>query len=211
MYRVIVSAKDYTLPWEEKEQWLRDNLGYSVDKARDTVYALEGYTDRGYHDIHMQNFEGYHGDATRKDAEDIDDLLHHPKMKKYHGTCYRGLKWSQFKFEELEDLLNSGIWKEPGITSFSVDESDASKFAVRNSLYDAIHITLRNSKSGCEIGFLSAGGGEGEVLFPSDVCRRGFKILDWNKKEHLSQRKSRKTGEVQTVVYARDYYITCTE
>lgn len=206
MYRIIRSADDYALPFRDQVQWVIDNLGYSERDAYSLVDDIEYYTDRGFHGIHNQNFDDY-CQLNEPASRNLDRMLNHPNMPKYKGVCYRGLKWSLFDSEGLEKILNSGIWKEPGITSFSTSKEDAAKFASVDSLHNPIMITLLNNRHGCEIGFLSQGGGEGEVLYPSIIAERGLKIVDWYKDTIYGQRISKKTGK--PIVVHENYFVTC--
>lgn len=62
-----------------------------MNEATDAVYALEGYSDYGYHAIYNQDFSEHLGNQNKNDSKLIDKIFIHPNMLKYTGTLYRGL------------------------------------------------------------------------------------------------------------------------
>ena len=164
---------------EERREWVR---GICPDadnkKVNEIVEACKDYSTNFYRKMHNNNPDNDEGIQRRIDA--VDALLNSKNAPIYKGNLYRGIKWVG-KEEILNDIIASGVWTEPGITSFSTSLPTAKAFAAYNYPKDGIvNIILREKSgrnlSGVPFKHLSEIPSENEVLMPSSVRERGWNI-----------------------------------
>ena len=173
------TTDDHVQTWEmshdEKVAWM-ESLGFTKETAEELVEAVDEYTGGDYWSIH----NGQNAEYVKK----IDTFLNNKNAPVFTGTLFRGMviegKNGRSGEEILHDILKTGRWSEPGITSFSSDRIAAESFMRDFSKNKAnnIPVILRNTRnrSGVPIAHLSKIEREYEVITPSSISRRGFKI-----------------------------------
>ena len=164
----------------EKVVWVMDTLGVDAKEAREIVAAMDKYTIDGY--------GGIHSGANKELEAKIDKLLKSKKFPVYKGETFRGLtleaKDGKTGEQIFRDILKTGTWHEPGITSFSSRRGVAEGFmGVLAPDSQDLPILLRNTRnrSGVPVQHLSGAKGEFEVLMPSSIRNRGFRITGYKK------------------------------
>lgn len=199
--------------YKEGTEWIARTTGLSMKEAGDAHEGIQAFSDYGYKDIHNYSDEkNYYNISGKQRSDAIDKYLNSPSIPKYKGNLYRGMTIRTDNLSGIDKMLESGIWKEPGITSFSTDEKQAHLYSNPDSLSSAIHITLKNNTHASTIGHLSIGGGEREALYPSSI-KNGLKIVDYKKipiyRDKLDRAHFRATGEKRYIkaVSAYEYEI----
>lgn len=157
------------------------------------VHAMEEYSDMGSSAIHKNNPDNDPAVASKIEA--IDKVLTSKNAPIYKGELFRGITWRQSE-EELRARINGGIWKEPGITSFSSKKSTATKMTkFGDGIQVILHVPEGKNISGVPFQHLSVFGKmEAEVLAPSTVKDRGWKIT---KSKWGHDQNGRKTVELE--------------
>ena len=163
-----------------RAEWLEDILDVDEADAEAMIDAVESYTKGDYGIVH-------NNDPAAQDTIDaLDEMLHNPNMPIFDGTIYRGVHVDDSDdlsaLEKVEAIINSGTWNEPGITSFSSKKDKANQFATGGAYGDetkGLNVLIVNKKnlSGCPIQHLTDQRPEAEVLVPSDIKDRGYKIV----------------------------------
>ena len=169
---------------DQKVDWIAKRAGVSEREAERILRAIDDYTgDDFYDDIHTG------ADEMRERI--LDSFLNNRRVPVYGGETYRGLmirdEPGRSSRSIVEGILKSGVWKEPGITSFSSSRDIASEFAGITMGYRSMGYTgvlLRNvrNRTGVPINHLSRnphGSIEYEVMHPSSIKDRGFNILGY--------------------------------
>ena len=169
----------------EKMDWIKNVLGVDDKEAKRILLQVENYlTGEDYKDIHA---------GKRKLAEEmIDKLLTGRKVPIYNGETFRGLyvrpDGSRSPDSIIKDILNTGRWMEPGITSFSSNRGVAQNFAdPLGGGGTGVGVLIRNvrNRTGVPVAHLSGHYNEMEVMHPSSVRGSGFKILSWEKRGNI--------------------------
>lgn len=176
----------HDLGHEERTKWLMENLGVSRSLAESANSAIYDYTLDAYDVIHS-------GEDDR--GLTIDDIIHNPNAPVYTGAQYRGLFITQDGLDEftgggmtpreyLENILKTGVWKEPGVSSFSASQGVAMNFGKFNNSWkekDSVSVMLHytNGKSGMPIKHLSQIPGEDEILHSGEQMREGMDIAEF--------------------------------
>lgn len=185
----IVSDIDHFKPYmdtQEKIDWLKDHhsKALSDEEAAAIIDAAEDYSDGGYGSIH----NGNNADATKK----IDAMIEDPKAPVYGKTTYRGIHVSkadlngQDPHEWIENIIKSGVWKEPGVSSFSASKQTAmsfghfSKSKAGNKNEIQILITNHGHTKGMPFKHISVCTSENEVLQSSKTMIAGMKITGFH-------------------------------
>lgn len=195
--RQTVSEQFEQLKTNERQGWLEDKLDMSQEEAGKTMKALDEYTIGNYGAIHNEEPE------MENTIKAIDDMLHNPAMPVYDGTIYRGIHvWDSDELtadEKVQAIISGGTWNEPGITSFSSDRGDAQNFAKGGYHADGVCVLIEcnNNISGCPIANLSLEP-ENEVLIPSDIKDRGYKIISTREETTEKTRSVRQWNESHT-------------
>ena len=162
------------------EGWLIDNLGISDTDAEECLEAIEKYTmGKSYNAIHNNE------KTEEKTIATLDAMLHNQDMPILKNTIYRGVHVDDSDGmtaeEKVAAIISGGTWNEPGITSFSSKKEKAEDFAIGwPRKYEGVNVLIVNNKniSGCPIQHLTTQIKEAEVLLPSDIKDRGFKIIN---------------------------------
>ena len=172
----------------EKIDWLMKNHSESLteDEAEAIINAAEYYSSMGYHNIH-----------TGKDVKNqklIDKMLDDPKAPVYGKNSYRGMDIDTHDTngkdpkQYIMEVINSGVWKEKGISSFSASKNVAmgsyfGNFGASNpSNPNRIHVllTYKGHTVGMPFKHISECTSEDEVLMSSTVAKKGWKITKWH-------------------------------
>lgn len=183
-----IDAFGKNLGHDGRVKWLMDNVGLSKQEAERGADTIYDYTGSGYDEIH---------NGTDKEGGDIiDAIIHNPNAPVYTGSQYRGIFVSQDNLdyftgggitprEYLENILKTGVWKEPGVSSFSSNIQTAFSFGkfdyqwkTQNDI--SVLIVYDNGKSGMPIKHMSGLPGENEVLHSGKQMRDGLDIVQYN-------------------------------
>ena len=168
---------DHRISYPEKVDWMKSVTGASEYESDLMTQATYDYTGSYYDAIH----DGSDTDRIQQ----IDKFLNNPNVPIYSGTTYRGVTIyppkdkSKTAYEVARQLISADTWKEPGITSFSTEISIAKGFAGSSSNPAAkvgIVVVNEQNLSAVPVKHLSKFFGENEVLHPSSIKDRGFKI-----------------------------------
>ena len=176
-------AQSMSIP--ERIEWVKNITGVDDMEAQKIVEACKHYSLGGYRDIHNGN--------NAKEEALIDFLINHPNVPQFMGKTYRGVHiksdlHGMTADEKIMSIINGGVWKEPGITSFSIDRSTAEDFAdvsgtSKNTSKTGPRSVILESdnKSGMPFRHLSNLSYENEILMPSSVKHRGWDIQSWRR------------------------------
>lgn len=185
-----INFVDPYMSTSEKEEWLKQNSSKKLtDKeASATIKAAEHYSLSGYHSIHWGNSP----DETAK----IDSMIEDPKAPVYGKNSYRGIMVTTSSLathgvtvsakDWVMNIINSGVWKEPGVSSFSATKSTAMSFGHFGSSnpvnQDKIHILITNKghTKGMPFKHISECTSENEILQSSKTMKSGMKIIGWH-------------------------------
>lgn len=165
---------------EESREWVRNICPDADDKkVNEIVNACKDYSTFSYREMHNNNPDN--DEEVQRKIDAVDSLLHSKNAPIYKGELYRGIKWVG-KEEILNDIIASGVWTEPGMTSFSASIDVAKSFAGCDYPGKGITNIILHEKSGKNISgvpfkHLSEMPMEEEVLTPSSVRERGWNIL----------------------------------
>lgn len=164
---------------DQQMEWIRKIVpGISDEKAEDMIQACSDYSLSYYAKMHQNNPNNE--EVIRKKIDAVDAMLNSKNAPIYKGEIFRGVRWRGSE-QTLKDIVASGIWTEPGITSFSTSLSVAKEFAAYNDPTAGIVNIILREKSGKNISgvpfkHLSEIPSENEVLMPSSVRERGWNI-----------------------------------
>lgn len=159
----------------ERRQWYSDTLNVDDLRAQiynDTVYGFTG-----------NDFRAIHRNENETGNNIIDDIIDNPNSPVYADTQFRGLKFfgesGLTPRQEVEAILASGIWKEPGATSFSASRHVANDFASWDSTSSSsvsVVVVYSNPTTGMPIKHLSRFAFEDEVLHSRKQMTNGYAI-----------------------------------
>lgn len=167
----------------EKLEWIKDTTGVNEKEAKEILEQVEKYLDG-----EEWEYKDIHNGKNKRAEEVIDRLLNNRKVATYKGETFRGIyirpDGGKSGARIIEEMLGSGRWYEPGISSFSTDRSVAMDFA--DPLMgggNGFGLVLRNvsNKTGVPAAHLSGHFNEMEVMHSSASGRRGFKVLNWKR------------------------------
>lgn len=159
---------DGELPYEQKVAWVEKMVpGWSKKEAERAVGEMEIYSGWGYDEVHKDS------EGKLQTTQDILTIMDSPNTPVYNGTIYRGVSFSSK--EALMDALkrSPGVWKEPGITSFSSDWTVADGFASQKDW--GLVLTCDDNKTGIPFKHISQLSHEDEVLSPG-----GHRVPGWS-------------------------------
>ena len=148
------------MPYEDKLDWILNNVGVSREEAANIVNSMEYYSSTGYQTMHWdENAQSPH---TQNILKVFDS-----NAPRYSGVTYRGLSFNSK--EELYGVLKQSEngWNEPGLTSFSTDPQIADGFASQGKY--GLVLTSRNGHSGIPFSHMSHLSYEHEVLYPGSL------------------------------------------
>ncbi|MBR4027687.1 MAG: hypothetical protein IKJ01_09110 [Lachnospiraceae bacterium] len=155
---------------EEKINWISQVVP-NINKlsAKQIVHSMEFYSGNGYSTIHWDK------EAKLEETKDILKVFDSHNVKPYKGTIYRGLS-----FDSKEELINilkncRGVWKEPGITSFSADKDIAEMYFAKTRNWGLV-LSCSNNKSAIPFRHISILPKEDEILSPGGHRNNGWKI-----------------------------------
>ena len=170
----------------EKIDWLKNHHSkqLSSKEAADIINAAEAYSDGDYGAIHK-------GKSPKK-TELIDAMIEDPKAPVYGKTTYRGIHVSksdlggQDPHKWIEDIIAGGVWKEPGVSSFSATKQTAMNFGhfspYNGGKKDEIQILITNHghTKGMPFKHISVCTSENEVLQSSKTMLAGMVITGYH-------------------------------
>lgn len=155
----------------EKIDWVKKVMpGVSDEDAKSTVESAWHYSGSGYHKMHMN--------PDDPEGQRLDKLIDNPKTPVYNKDTYRGLS---LEANVVEDMIATGRWSEPGVTSFSARRSTAVSFSKRKPGEVSVIVTNKGHTKGMPFKHLSQFKGENEVLQSSSTMLRGMKIKNVKK------------------------------
>lgn len=182
----VVNNIDWVDPYmskDQKKEWLKNTMSVelSEQEINDTIDAAENYSLSGYTDIHNGN--------SPKETALIDAMIEDPNAPVYGKTQYRGIHVSRSDIngadpkEWVEDIIKTGVWKEPGVSSFSSSESTAKGFGHfgYGGGDDEVHILIVNNghTTGMPFKHLSECTSENEVLHSAKQMLKGMAITGY--------------------------------
>ena len=176
----------------QKVKWLKQNHSTPLSdaEAEAIIDAAVDFSGGGYEAIHA----GYDPHST----DLIDSMIEDPKAPVYGKNSYRGMDVTVADLgmfgsstanvkEWIMGIINSGVWKEPGVSSFSASKKTAMNFGgfhhSNPSNKDKIHILITNKghSKGMPFQHISSFGSyEKEVLMSSKTMKAGMKIVSWH-------------------------------
>lgn len=171
-----------------RSEWIKSTLGVSKAEADELLDVIGSYTSESdfYSKVH-------NGDkSVLKEIKVLDKMMKNPNMPIYGDTIFRGIHVDDSDelsaIEKIQLILETGTWKEAGITSFSSQRQKANQFAEGGAYGDRtkglnVLIINKGNKTGVPIQHLSGQRPEGEVLVPSDIADRGYKVLKYKFKD----------------------------
>lgn len=160
--------------------WIENTTGMEHEKAEKAFDALRSYAFSGYTPIHCDAQTPWAQEQIKR----IDEVLTNKNVPVYDGMIYRGVNIEDRTV--LQKAIETGIWREPGITSFSSSEFVAQKFATKGNGANVIIVDMGN-KTGVPIQHLSAFGTiEAEVLKPSSIKKKGLKIIAYGQIDEIT-------------------------
>ena len=171
-----------------RSEWIKSTLGVSKAEADELLDVIGLYTAESdfYSKVH-------NGDkSVLKEINVLDKMMKNPNMPIYGDTIFRGIHVDDSDemsaIEKIQLILETGTWKEAGITSFSSNRQKANQFAEGGAYGDRtkglnVLIINKGNKTGVPIQHLSGQRPEGEVLVPSDIADRGYKVLKYKFKD----------------------------
>lgn len=171
-----------------RSEWIESTLGVSKAETDELLDVIGSYTAESdfYSKVH-------NGDkSVLKEIKVLDKMMKNPNMPIYGDTIFRGIHVDDSDdmsaVEKIQLILKTGTWKEPGITSFSSNRQKANQFAEGGAYGDRtkglnVLIINKGNKTGVPIQHLSGQRPEGEVLVPSDIADRGYKVLKYKFKD----------------------------
>lgn len=164
---------DYEFSLDEKIDWvckLISNMERTV--AKQVVTSMEYFSGMGYKTVHWDT------EGKLSETKDILQIFDSGNVPSYKGRIYRGLSFGSKK-EIVKVLKQSrGVWKEPGITSFSASKDIAREVFAKNDKWGLV-LTCNNNKSAIPFRHISKLSWEDEVLSPGGHRNSGWKI-DYN-------------------------------
>lgn len=178
---------DHELKESEKIAWLQSiDPTLTNQEAKDTATVMLVYSeDSGA--IHKNNPDS--DPETEKAIHLIDRTLTSHNAPIYKGEIYRGVTWYESE-DALRKVIKSGTWTEAGITSFSSDLGIAKSFAEAgtkglSSISVVIRVPAGKNYTGVPFMHMSNFSSEKEVLVPSTIRNRGYRITkaSWTKNE----------------------------
>lgn len=158
------------------------------DEIKAAFEGIEAYSDLAYST--MRN------NAADPRTKAVDKMLENSKAPVYDGEIYRGLvimsKNGKNAVDQVWDAIKTGVWNEPGLTSYSTKKSVAEKTSfgnIKSSDKNSVSVIIvdKSNQTGVPIQHLSVfGSHEAEVLKPSSIRDRGSKILSykWSKNKY---------------------------
>lgn len=172
---------------KDKIDWLKAHHSEPLSDAEADaiISAAEHYSNGGYGAIH--------NGKSKKEQDLIDKMINDAKAPVYGKNVYRGLAITKGDTHGMDpkqyvmNIINAGVWKEPGISSFSATKTVAmgglfGEFGSSNpSNKDKVHIliTYKGHKTGMPFKHISVCSSEDEVLMPSSI-KKGLKITKWH-------------------------------
>lgn len=168
---------------KEKVDWLKAHHSKSLteQEAKDTIDAAENYSMSGYSKIH--------NGKSPKETALIDAMIEDPNAPVYSGKQYRGIHVStsdlggQDPKEWIENIIKGGVWKEPGVSSFSAKKSTAMGFGHFGHNHPgeiSILITNHGKTTGMPFKHISECTSEDEVLHSAKQMLAGIKITGYH-------------------------------
>lgn len=168
---------------KEKKDWLKNTMSQplSAKEISDTIKAAEHYSLSGYSAIHNGN--------SPEETKLIDAMINDPNAPVYGKTQYRGIHVSKYDLGGqdpkawIEDIIKTGVWTEPGVSSFSATKSTAMSFGhFGYNKPDEIHILITNhgKTTGMPFKHLSECTSENEVLHSAQQMIAGMKITGYH-------------------------------
>ena len=180
-----INAFGAYLKREDKISWLKKHHSKTLsdEEAEATIDAAVNYSEVGYKKIH----NGQSPSETRL----IDAMIEDPSTPVYDGDTYRGIQIFPSKIgmdpkEYIENIIKTGVWREPGVSSFSSTRDVAEDFGGfldhYSSYDDSIHVMIinRGRSKGMPFKHISNHSGENEVLMSSKTMLRGLKIVGYS-------------------------------
>lgn len=172
---------------EARTKWLMDNLGLSRDEAEMGQETIYDYT--------LDTYEAIHSGDDMLRGNIIDGIIHNPNAPVYTGEQWRGIFVSQDNLDEftgggitpvdyLWNIIQTGTWKEPGVSSFSSSKSTARSFAKADNKWRtkgdvSVILYYTDGKSGMPVKHLSQLPGENEILHSGAQMRNGLDIKEY--------------------------------
>ena len=171
------TTRNYIVAFHDEKaiDWIKEKMSISDEAARDTFSTLKEYFD---------DATSVHNRLDRTSERKIEKFLTSPNVPVYEGETYRGVSLNptetQSAKEVIESIIKKGVWREPGITSFTSDRRQPLEFADhKDRRPDAIPVLLvnENNIAGVPVGHLSQAFQQREVMYPARIARKGFRII----------------------------------
>ena len=173
---------------ERSVQWFKDTMGMDDKTARESAEAFLYFSHHGDYEAHRNIGKGV------KTNDLLDRAIEAPNAPVYTGVQHRGLlltkddiaktlgtKRAVSPREYINTIISSGVWKEPGATSFGTSGYDSAKSWAK-VLYPhtdgevSVIVEYAGGKSGFPMAHLSRYPGEREALHSRKQMRKGMPI-----------------------------------
>lgn len=163
---------------EARTEWLLNRLNTNEAQAQLDEETVWSFTGGGFDDMHW--------DRNTAGNDVIDAIIDNANSPVYVGEQFRGLKIRESDMKNgvtpeqfIKNIINSGVWTEPGATSFSASSSVAESFAGWNGSHDgyiSVVVKYPNATTGMPIKHLSRFSYEDEVLHSRKQMKKGYAI-----------------------------------
>lgn len=178
-------------------KWFQDNMGMSYAEAKDAAEAFLYWSHHGDEDAHLNIGKGVHTNDI------LDRVIEAKNAFVYTGVQDRGLSITPLglkkmgitgmsPYQYVKNILKSGIWKEPGATSFGTQGEEAAKgwanyFSNKGTNNVSVVVEYVGGKTGFPMDHLSYYHGEREALHSRSEMTGGMKIIGskWEGKNYV--------------------------
>lgn len=173
---------------DQRRDWLMNHLGVSESEAQQGQKTIYHFTGGGFGDMHK--------DIDKAGNDVIDSIIGNPNSPVFDGIQFRGLSIEPGDMvagvtprQFIENIINGGVWREQGATSFSATRSVADDFAGWHSTGDHVSMVLiyENGTTGMPIKHMSMFSYEDEVLHSRQQMKNGYNITghQWLDDRHV--------------------------
>lgn len=165
---------------DEKLAWIMNVTGASEAEAKEMLDAVREYLNGD-----DNTFKDIHSGKNKKVEALINKFLNNKNVPIFAGETFRGvyIRSQNGRSAEsiVQDILNTGRWQEPGISSFSSDRSVAMDFALGSGRGASVILRKPVNRTGVPVAHLSEYFDEYEVLHPAGT----YKITGWRRNGNM--------------------------
>ena len=172
-------------------KWFQDHMGMNYAEAKEAAEAFLYYSYHGDYEAHRDIGKG----VTTNDI--LDKVINANNAYIYTGTQHRGIKITRDGLSKMgitgvtprqfiNSILKTGVWKEPGATSFGAGGEMAAKAwagyyssSLKSGGGVSCVVEYVGGKTGFPMRHLSKFPNENEVLHSRREMSRGMQIVDY--------------------------------